>query len=262
MSLFSVETKVLDSNENESSLVPEPVVDKESTIKTGVSVVKEGDKAEKQDESTEPPKMSKNAMKRLARLERVVQQRKETRKREREKRKKQGTSNLAVMVNADTGETSRVHRKALKKNLMSTSACKLRLVIDCSFEPLMSISDISHLAKQLAYSYGKNRRVQAPLQFYFTSMAGQTKEILDKSGLENWDIHRHDTHYLDVFSSVEKENIVYLTSDSSNVIEEFDDNKVYIIGGLVDHNHHKSHCYDLAVKAGISHAQLPIGNCF
>ncbi len=211
-------------------------------------------------QETEAPKMSKNAMKRLARLERVVQQRKETRKREREKRKEQGTSNLAVRVNAETGETTRIHRKHLKKNLMSSSQCKLRLVIDCSFEPLMSISDISHLAKQLAYSYGKNRRVQSPLQFYFTSIGGQTKEILDKSGFENWDLHRHNKHYLDVFSDVEKENIVYLTSDSSNVIEEFDENKVYIIGGLVDHNHHKSHCYDLAVKAGISHAQLPIGN--
>ncbi|XP_012496528.1 PREDICTED: tRNA methyltransferase 10 homolog A [Propithecus coquereli] len=51
------------------------------------------------------------------------------------------------------------------------------------------------------------------------------------------DIHIQPEHYSEL---VKKEDLVYLTSDSPNVLKELDESKAYVIGGLVDHNHHKS----------------------
>lgn len=50
------------------------------------------------------------------------------------------------------------------------------------------------------------------------------------------DIRIQTEHYSEVIA---KEDLVYLTSDSPNVLQELDHNKAYVIGGLVDHNHHK-----------------------
>lgn len=50
------------------------------------------------------------------------------------------------------------------------------------------------------------------------------------------DISFKTEHYSKV---VAKEELVYLTSDSPNVLEELDQKKAYVIGGLVDHNHYK-----------------------
>lgn len=209
------------------------------------------------EEITSKPVLSRNQQKKLVRLEKSLQYKMERRKREREMRKLKGKNNYAVVENAN-GEKVGVKRKELKKNLMANSSNKLRLVVDCSFEDLMNFSDINHLCKQLTYCYAANRRIVAPLQFYMTSCNNKVKETLEKSGLSNWDAHLHEKSYLEVFSEETKENICYLTSDSPNELEDFDDKKIYIIGGLVDHNHHKSLCYNLALKNNISHCRLPI----
>lgn len=63
--------------------------------------------------------------------------------------------------------------------------------------------------------------------------------------------------YINLF---EKEKLVYLSSESPNVLETLDYDKIYIIGSIVDHNRLKNISYTKASSQGIATAQLPIGN--
>lgn len=57
----------------------------------------------------------------------------------------------------------------------------------------------------------------------------------------------------------EEGEIVYLSSESDNVLTHLKPNSTYIIGGLVDKNRHKGICHKRAVSRGIKTAKLPIG---
>lgn len=158
----------------------------------------------------------------------------------------------ARLNNIDLGPS----RKALKKSTMANSTCKLRVVLDFSYDHLMSEREQRKACKQLARCYSLNRRAKNPLQFYVTNFTGKTKEDMQRNnGYINWDVHFHEESYLDLFK---KEETVYLSSDSENIITELDNSKVYIIGGLVDHNAHKNESLAKARHQGIQHGQLPL----
>ena len=215
------------------------------------------DDAAKQEE-TEQQTMSKRQRKRLLKHQLFVEHRKVKRKEKRERKKAQKRKlQEEGETSASTSADSFPKKSAKIKSMSSDDASSLRIAIDLSFDDLMSDRDIHKLLKQVQRTYSINRRAKHPVQFYLTSFGGRSKTILEeiKCNYGNWDVHIKTEPYSDVFS---QEDVVYLTSDSPNVLSEVDESKVYIIGGLVDHNHHKGLCYELAVQRGIAHAQLPI----
>ncbi|XP_071446505.1 tRNA methyltransferase 10 homolog A isoform X2 [Hetaerina americana] len=195
--------------------------------------------------------LSKKQRKRLMKREKWLQVRKLKRIKEKEKQKQKKKN--ALQNNIKLGPS----RKELKYNKMSGSQCKVRVVIDLSFNDLMNDKDIGKCVKQIHHCYSVNRRHSDPMQFYLTSFNGRLEEDMEKhDGFRNWDINFSSEHFTKLFQPNE---LVYLTSDSENVITSLEDDKVYIIGGLVDHNSQKGLCLRVAKDTGISHAQLPIG---
>ena len=85
------------------------------------------------------------------------------------------------------------------------------------------------------------------------------KQLKRLPGFEKWIIEAENKSYIEALQD-RKENLVYLTADSENVLEELDLKKLYIIGGLVDRNRWKGITMKKAEEQGIQTAKLPIGN--
>lgn len=197
--------------------------------------------------------ISKRQRKKLLKSQQWEEQR-ELRKQKRKERKQQRKLERQAQGD-DGGEWA--GKKRLRRSAEPSS---LRLIIDCSFDNLMVLKDVKKLHKQIQRCYAENRRTLHPAQFYLTSHGGQLKQTMDEinKGWVNWkDVHVKTDAFHEI---LKKEDLVYLTSDSPNVLQELDENKAYVIGGLVDHNHHKGITFNLAQELGIAHAQLPLGS--
>uniref|UniRef100_A0A2K5P1V7 tRNA methyltransferase 10 homolog A n=1 Tax=Cercocebus atys TaxID=9531 RepID=A0A2K5P1V7_CERAT len=206
--------------------------------KQGINEHQEESQKPRLGERCEP--VSKRQMKKL------IKQKQQEEQWELRKQKKKLERQGQTESNSDGNDRKRVRRDVVHSTL--------HLIIDCSFDDLMVLKDIKKLHKQIQRCYAENRRALHPVQFYLTSHGGQLENNMDENdkGWVNWkDIHIKPEHYKD---------LIYLTSDSPNILKEVDESKAYVIGGLVDHSHHKGLTYKQASDYGINHAQLPLGN--
>ncbi|CAM9271469.1 unnamed protein product [Lampetra planeri] len=243
----------------------------------------EADKADGSNSQEEPENqsLSKRQRKKLLKQQKWEEER-ELRKQKRKERKQQRRLQRQTLLKAEEGGDAPTARKCPRREMTPSS---LRLVVDCSFDNLMLIKDVHKLHKQIQRCYAENRRASQPvqvsgfwakrqtdrvqlmsdplrflLQFHLTSLGGQLKQSMDEKdkGWVNWKgISITTDHYIDVMA---KDELVYLTSDSPNVLEELDHRKAYVIGGLVDHNHHKGVTFERAKELGIDHGQLPLSS--
>ena len=116
---------------------------------------------------------------------------------------------------------------------------------------------MSSLVQQLMYAYGANRRAARPLRYHLCACRGRVAAGLAKiGGSEAWKVTRHEDGYLAAFP--DREAVVYLSSESDEVLGELDGGTTYVIGGLVDHNRHKGVTQARAAAAGVRTARLPL----
>lgn len=153
-------------------------------------------------------------------------------------------------------------RKQLQKNKVDPEKSKISLAIDLSFDDLMSEKDLNSCASQLMRIYTANRRSPVPIPVHFTSLkegSPMHQQMTKIGGFLSWDVKISEKSYLELF---EKDKIVYLTSESDNVLDKLEEGFCYIIGGIVDHNKKKGLTHNLATKEGIKTAKLPLAeNC-
>ncbi|KAG5441421.1 putative 28S rRNA (cytosine-C(5))-methyltransferase [Clonorchis sinensis] len=237
----------------------------------------------------EAPDSSCSSRRQVKRLESYIR-RKETRRELRKAYKNRRKAKRALWdhlqtekLNSEGSSDTPRSRKALSHApRMSESPCSTKIVIDCAHDHLMSFKDICKLANQITNCYAFNRRLVTPVQLYVTGLKadGQAgdpptvrlRDRLALAGSEHWDIHLCDEDYWEMFDA---QSIVYLCAESPMLLPDqflntpppttmeelakpISSEDVFVIGGLVDHNHLLGHCYEEAVKRGYRTARLPI----
>ncbi|KAI0219286.1 tRNA methyltransferase 10 [Massospora cicadina] len=212
-----------------------------------------------------PEGMSRNQFKKLKKAEMREKTRDEWRARVRAKQKeKKKLKKLAIregvcLLNELTESDIGLIAPVMKKEIVQEPS-NLRVVLDVNFESLMLSKELGSVGRQVQRCYSSNRRAKHPVGIHVTSHSGKIKEWFNTKAPESvhWrGVNFHEKPYGEIFA---KEDLIYLSADSDNIISALDETKVYIIGGIVDKNRHKLLTLNKAKEQGIATAQLPISD--
>ena len=216
----------------------------------------------------ETEQLSKKAQKKALRLEKLKAQNKANRKLKKQLAKDKKKESISKSGQSTASE-NHVSKKTLKlqtieklQNVLKDDASsRPKICIDLQYEELMSEKELIHLAQQLSRVYGFNRKSSDPCHLTFCHLPKdcKTRQICcDKSeGFANYILNFSQKSLIDTFEN-RKQDLVYLTPDSDNLLEDIEDNKIYVIGGLVDDSVKKLSSLSFAKDQGLTTAKLPI----
>ena len=216
----------------------------------------------------ETEQLSKKAQKKALRLEKLKAQKKANRKLKKQLAKDKKKESISKSGQSTASE-NHVSKKTLKLQtieklqnvLKDDESSRPKVCIDLQYEELMSEKELIHLAQQLSRVYGFNRKSSDPCHLTFCHLPKdcKTRQICcDKSeGFANYILNFSEKSLIDTFEN-RKQDLVYLTPDSDNLLEDIEDNKIYVIGGLVDDSVKKLSSLSFAKDQGLTTAKLPI----
>lgn len=252
---------------------------------------------EKRERSPLPEGMSRSAYKKMKR-QKQIETGKEERKAKDKQRKKDSKARRREEAQKATEAGIPVKstpNQALFEKRQKSVQLPVSIIIDCSFDEKMLETEITSLSSQITRCYSDNSKAKYRAHLAVSSFNKRLKERFDTvlqkqykkwKGVKflgedfvkvakqanDWMTEQHGKHdysesaFAKQNASIEGEDsrkrkgeVIYLSSDSDNVINKLEPYCTYIVGGLVDRNRHKGICYKSAIDAGVKTARLPIG---
>jgi tRNA (guanine9-N1)-methyltransferase len=230
--------------------------------------------------------ISKSALKKQLKHERMVQKRKLKKQLAREERHRQAlidgrnisAEQALVAQRTLSGDGWKRRQLLWEQEKMPLIQESFHVCIDCAYESLMTPKEISSLSAQIRCCYAYNKRNPFPCQMVVSDLCSSrsplTLQLLQKEiGYEEWSNRAYISTPLSFeeyyYNSRNGEpshisRVVYLTSDSDHTLSTLDNNTVYVIGGIVDRNRYKGVAHSRAtalmpiVRDGIPAVAVPI----
>ncbi|KAM6908972.1 tRNA methyltransferase 10 homolog B [Xenentodon cancila] len=201
---------------------------------------------------------SRNVLRKQRRWEKQLAAKKSKRREEKERRKLSREQESGT--NAEHPRfTKRVMKAITKARLAEAQSTGLKLCVDLSMTSCMSDKEISRLAGQLRRLYGSNKKATRPFHLFLTDLREDSRLYREclrmNDGFLNYTMEITENSCLELFPP---ETVVYLTPDAEEALETVDDDKVYVLGGLVDESIQKKLSLSRARDLGVRTARLPI----
>ena len=171
----------------------------------------------------------------------VNKRRLKTREKIKQKKKEQSYQNKINTMNMTKEEKDvyydnlRAQKKQLKLAVLSAMNSPFIIVFDFDYHLYMQSDEFKSLFLQISMCYGLNKTNKTKINYYLTNYKDSIKEGLERMGAKYWHCHQHSEPFFKIseLTSLNKE-FVYLSPDSPNELTEVSDDKIYVIGGLVD----------------------------
>lgn len=240
-------------------------------------------------------KLSKNQLKKLRRHERWEAGRddRKVKRKEKAKERKERKKEAWKEQNADeNGNVPKMPPSRPPRHFAGHgNQVPITVVFDCDFEEYMYDHELKSLGLQITRCFSDNRKAKYRSHLALSSFGGKMKERFDGILAQQYKSWKGFQFFEEDFVAVaekskewmespkpeddigalrpttgeatsdgtdEEGEIVYLSSESENVLTHLKPNSTYIIGGLVDKNRHKGICHRRAVNRNIKTAKLPI----
>ncbi|CAL1157086.1 unnamed protein product [Cladocopium goreaui] len=134
-----------------------------------------------------------------------------------------------------------------------------KVVINCSFGDLMPARDNKSLASQVKLAYAFLKRSMAHVQLHVTSLEDTNPALpyFKAVGMDGWQVHVHKESVWDLYRT---EDLVVLSPDADEDLDQVEEDKIYVIGGLVDRRPQKKRSRTQAEAQGgsIQLRKLPL----
>lgn len=203
--------------------------------------------------------LSRNEVKSLARMKRKKEYFK--RSREEKKAEKQSAKEPESAAAKEENHIPKTVLKAIQKerveNAMKSGG--QRVAIDFTVSDDMRNKEVTKLAAQVRQLYGSNMKSVLPVHLHLTGLVTSSRVYLE-CVRQSLDFSKlmvlfSEESYSTLF---DPDDVVYLTPDSPNELDQLNKDKVYVIGGLVDHQLRKGKTRSRAEAKQVTTARLPI----
>nr|XP_022321342.1 tRNA methyltransferase 10 homolog B-like [Crassostrea virginica] len=241
--------------------------DKETNNPDGNDVSLEDFVTENRDGASVKPELKRlpRSQKKRLKQELATQRKKEMRKEKKQLQKqklKEKAKEEKSKITSEEGvvlPTRKEMREEMKSKLETAMMCGQRICVDLSMENTMTTKERSKLAQQLCRLYGVNKKADVPAHVYFAGFDKNGElyqECIRKiDGFEKYQVEMTAAPVSELF---DVKDVIYLTPDAEDMLEELDKDKVYIIGGIVDESIIKNLSKQKADAFNIPTARLPI----